>query len=62
MIPSDALSQVRPGECDEDTKRNYFLDDFQLECCEFTIAEPIRGDLKTVFSKRYQPAYDDCGK
>src|ERR1700730_2924832 len=41
------------------TQSDYFLDDFQLKCCKFTVAEPIRWDLKTVFGERNQPAHDD---
>jgi hypothetical protein len=59
MIPLDAFIQIRPCEDDKHAERDCLLDDFQLKCCKFTIAEAIRGDLKTVFGERNQPAHDD---
>jgi hypothetical protein len=52
MIPFDAFAEIQPREDDEHAKRDDLLDDFQLERCEFTIADAIRGDLKTISSER----------
>jgi len=52
MIPFDAFAEIPPREDDEHAKRDDLLDDFQLKRCEFTIADAIRGDLKTIFSER----------
>ena len=62
MIPFDSFTEIQPCEDDKHAESDYLLDDFQLKCGEFTIAKPIRRNLKTVFSKRNQPAYDDCGE
>jgi len=63
MIPFDAFAEIRPREDDEHAKRDDLLDHFQLERCEFTIADAIRGDLKTIFSERDEPAHQDyCQK
>jgi hypothetical protein len=63
MTPFDAFAEIRPREDDEHAKRDDLLDDFQLERCEFTIADAIRGDLKTIFSERDEPAHQDyCQK
>jgi hypothetical protein len=59
MIPFDAFTEIPPCEDDKHAERDYLLDDFQLKCCKFTITDPIRGDLKTVFSERNQPTYED---
>jgi hypothetical protein len=63
MIPFDAFAEIRPREDDEHAKRDDLLDHFQLKRCEFTIADAIRGDLKTIFSERDEPAHQDyCQK
>lgn len=61
MIPSDTFIEVKPRKDHENTKRNYFLDDFQLKRCKLAVADAICGDLKTVFGECDQPAYDDYG-
>ena len=62
MIPFDAFAEIPPREDDEHAKRDYLLDDFQLKRRKFAIANAIRGNLKTVFGERDQPAYDDRGE
>jgi hypothetical protein len=39
MIPFDAFTEIGPCEDDEHAESDYLLDDFQLKCREFTIAE-----------------------
>ena len=62
MIPFDVFTQIPPGKHDEDTKRDYFLNDFQLKRREFAIADAIRRNLKTIFRERDQPAQNNGGK
>src|SRR6266852_168453 len=59
MIPFDPFAKVRPRENDEYAKRDDLLDDFQLIRCEFTIADAIRRNLKTVFGERDYPTHND---
>jgi hypothetical protein len=59
VVPSDVFAEVEPGEDDEDAEGDDFLDDLQLVCSKFTVADPVRGDLKTVFEERNHPTDDD---
>ena len=62
MIPFDAFTEIPPREADKHAKGDHLLDDFQLKRREFAIADAVRGDLKTVFGERDEPAHDDCGE
>jgi len=62
VIPSDAFSEIPPGEYDENAQGDHFLNNFQLKCREFAIADAVCGDLKAVFGERDQPAHDDRGE
>jgi hypothetical protein len=59
VVPSRHFSQVKEGEDREDYQRHDLLDDLELVGGEFSIANPICGNLKAIFRKRYQPAHDD---
>ena len=62
MVPFDIFPEIPPGEHDEHTERDHFLDDFQLERREFAVADAVRRDLKTIFRECDQPAHDDGGE
>ena len=62
MIPFDAFAEIPPGENDEHSQGDHFLNNFQLKCREFAIADAVRGDLKAVFGERDEPAHDDRGE
>ena len=52
VVPSHRLSQVEVGKGDENGKRDGFLDDLQLIAGKPAVADPIRGNLKAVYSPR----------
>jgi hypothetical protein len=62
VVPFDVFTEIPPGEYDEDAERDHFLDDFQLKCREFAVADAVCRDLEAVFRERDQPTHDDCGK
>src|SRR5579864_6970038 len=60
MVPLHLFPEVHPREDHEDAQCDHLLNDFQLECREFAIADPVCGNLKAILEEGNQPAHDNC--
>lgn len=59
MIPSHRLLEIERGEDNEHDQGNDLLNRLELCGVENAVADPVRGNLKTVFEERYHPADDN---
>lgn len=53
------LVQVKHGKKTKHQEGDNLLDGFQLRRRKNRVSYPVRRDLKAVFDKRDEPAYDD---
>src|SRR5690242_2012051 len=59
VIPPQPLTQIKIRKKDKYRDRHGFLNDLQLVSGEQPISNPVRGNLKTIFAERDQPANHD---